>query len=98
MNQENYQNRPTMAKWNEMVQAVGAMPRFEWGSYMGTGQNGWSYHNSLSFDFTPKLVLVFNYRGHDQSDADYGVILWGVTDTLRIRQGYGIQRKHRELV
>ena len=58
MNQETYQNRPTMAKWNELVQAVGCMPKIATGSYSGTGTYGSGNRNTIHIGFVPKIVFL----------------------------------------
>ena len=37
---------------------LGAIPRIAVGSYVGTGQSGSATPNTLSFDFTPAMVVI----------------------------------------
>ena len=58
MNQEAYQNRPTMAAWNELAAAVGTAPKMAAGSYVGTGTYGSGGRITLTFDFEPKAIFI----------------------------------------
>lgn len=49
---------------------IGEGARVVTGSYVGTGQEGASYPTSITFPFTPKIVLISNDYGN------YSVIQW----------------------
>ena len=61
------------------------------GTYTGTGTYGPDHPNSLTFDFTPKLFLLFPALAHQGQDfyavpgiAQYNpcVVVWGATTLL----------------
>lgn len=62
--------------------AVNAMPRIAIGSYVGNGQYGTNKPVSLSFSFSPKLVLVMANDANftiNEDVANYVIFLRGVT-------------------
>ena len=59
MNEQTYQDRPTMEKRNELVQALGGRAQCAVGSYVSDGKSGTEHPTTITFPFTPKLVLVF---------------------------------------
>ena len=59
-------------------------PRFEYGSYIGTGTGGLSAPNSLTFDFTPRLVIICGDTKYGSGFADYSckiIAVRGITST-----------------
>ena len=58
MNEQTLQDRPSLAKWNELVAAAGSAPRVQFGSYVGTGEAGSAHAITLTFEFEPKAVLI----------------------------------------
>ena len=63
-------------------------PRIETGSYVGTGTYGPSNKNSLTFDFEPKIVVLFGANTDAYLNADTSatsvMLLWGVTNSLAV--------------
>lgn len=56
-------------------------PRIETGSYVGTGTYGPSNPCSLTFDFTPKIVLMHMRGTHAYSDSTHCMVfVWGITN------------------
>lgn len=47
-----------------------ALPKFQTGSYTGTGAYGSSSPNTLTFDFVPKLVLVTCSEGRSENSKN----------------------------
>ena len=37
MNEQTYQDKPTLAKWNELVSAAASVPKIVTGTYTGNG-------------------------------------------------------------
>ena len=64
--------------------ALGTKPRMQWGSYAGTGTGS----VTLTFDFTPKLLFLFDaqtaYDGGRYPSQIYGpvALVWGVNRTF----------------
>lgn len=59
-------------------------PIFEYGSYIGTGAGGSSAPNSLTFDFTPRLVIICGDTEYSSGFADYSckiIAVRGITST-----------------
>ena len=56
MNEQTYQDRPTLEQWNELV---GSVPRIVCGSYTGDGVQ----MRTIEVGFTPKAVLLFPQNG-----------------------------------
>lgn len=44
--------------------ALGAMPQLRFGSYVGTGTYGSSNMNSITFEFVPKFVLIYDNKSY----------------------------------
>lgn len=62
---------------------ISSYGKIQTGTYTGTGAYGSTYPTSLTFNFTPKLVLIFDTTGlfsHPQNGqtyyVSYGMILW----------------------
>lgn len=56
-------------------------PRIETGSYVGTGTYGPSNPCSLTFDFTPKIVLMHTGATHAYSEYTHCMVfVWGITN------------------
>ena len=51
---------------------LGAMPRIAVGSYVGDGQSGADHPNTLTFDFTPALLIISK---NDLSTIDPGILM-----------------------
>ena len=84
----NYEDRVTK-EYVEGLLSGGA--KIATGSYVGTGQYGSGHPNELTFDFTPKLVLLFCGVGASiwhTGDMNHTILLWGVTTTLRYSGSY----------
>lgn len=45
----------------EIKEVVGDVPKIAIGSYVGTGSGGSSNPNSVTFDFVPKIFMIFGY-------------------------------------
>lgn len=59
-------------------------PIFEYGSYIGTGTGGSSAPNSLTFDFTTRLVIICGDTEYSSGFADYSckiIAVRGITST-----------------
>ena len=59
-------------------------PIFEYGSYIGTGTGGSTAPNSLTFDFTPRLVIICGDTEYSSGFADYSckiIAVRGITST-----------------
>lgn len=79
---------------SDAADLLGDRARIEIKSYTGTGTYGSSHKSSVTFSFTPKIVLVFGQglyaNGPDVATwetANYenpGVLLWGVTTTMAV--------------
>ena len=71
MNQETYQDKPTLAKWNELVAAVGDAPKVVCGAYTGNGGSAQdtvvSQHFTLGFQ--PRAVLICTIRALNEQQA-----------------------------
>ena len=70
MTEQTYMDKPTLAQWNELVNAAAGGVRVETGTYIGTGTYGSARRNTLTFDFPPKLLLV-----QRQGAQQYGTLL-----------------------
>ena len=57
-----------MALSQKIDNVIANLPRIQAGSYTGTGTYGTDNPNTLTFDFTPKLVIINQYSG----DTDNG--------------------------
>lgn len=55
---QTYEDKPTLAAWNEVVGAVSAAPKIATGSYTGDGYYGSAHAITLTFEFEPKAVLI----------------------------------------
>jgi hypothetical protein len=62
---------------------ISSYGKIQTGTYTGTGAYGSTYPTSLTFNFTPKLVLIFDTTGlfsqpqnGQTSYVSYGMILW----------------------
>lgn len=58
------------ALWEAVINTC---PRMEFGSYSGTGGYGSSNPNTLTFDFAPYFLMIFNSKGtmHAGNRMDY---------------------------
>ena len=63
----NYEDRVTKEYLENAI--AGAAPKFEFGSYIGTGESGQNHPNSLTFDFYPMFIIIMSRaaQGRDQS-------------------------------
>lgn len=60
-------------------------PRIETGSYVGTGTSGKKNPCSLTFDFTPKIVLMHTRATHAYSeDTNCMVFVWNITNSFDV--------------
>ena len=76
----NYEDRVT----KEYVEGLLAgMPKVYAGTYIGTGTCGPSHPTSITFPFTPKLVIINIRAGHASWGTDL-VLMWGLTATHAI--------------
>ena len=57
---QTYSDKPTLEAWNAMAEASGSAPKVAYGSYVGNGKYGTANHNTLTFDFEPKLIVLEN--------------------------------------
>lgn len=57
-------------------------PKFTLGSYVGTGSSGSSHPNILTFDFTPKLVIVAAVVPYYASDMYQGIFIHGTRGNI----------------
>ena len=59
---QTYEDRPTLEQWNELVQAVGSVPKIVCGSYTGNflGYSDTTGSQHISLGYQPSLVLIFN--------------------------------------
>ena len=55
--------------------ACGDIPKIAFGTYIGTGQNGSSNPNRLTFPFQPKLLFIRGCPGSALGSAWYGEAL-----------------------
>ena len=62
MTEQTYMDKPTLAQWNELVNAAAGGVRIETGTYTGTGTYNAVNKSSLTFDFAPKLVVILSSR------------------------------------
>lgn len=71
--------------------ALAGKARITVGSYTGTGEYGAEHPNTLTFDFAPKLFLLFPALAHQGQDfyavpgiAQYNpcIVVWGATTLL----------------
>ena len=80
----NYEDRVT----KEYVEGLLAgMPKIVFGSYVGTGEYGAEHPTSITFDFTPKVVLLFGdgrFAGYHMPSTQPAVIRWGLTASLTV--------------
>lgn len=81
-----YNNYPILHTGN--VDTLG-VARIVHGTYTGTGTSGEANPNTLTFDFTPKILILCGtadtaHMGY--STPSSAVLVWGVTDTLRTSQ------------
>ena len=53
----------------------GALPRIALGSYTGTNEYGEDHPNSLTFEFSPKMVVIAEKSA--SGDSDYTIMLRG---------------------
>ena len=60
MNEQTYQDRPTLAKWNEMVSSV---PKIAAGTYWGNGDT-----LEIELGFEPRILLIVGGRGSNYDD------------------------------
>jgi len=59
-----------MQDFNALTAALdAAIPRFATGSYVGTGECGAAHPTALTFDFPPKLLLLFPAGGQEHQYA-----------------------------
>lgn len=65
-----------------------AMPRIVTGSYVGTGAYGQSNANSLTFDFTPKAVLICKQDIYNAGNA-YMFLVSGQSRTAQFNSTGG---------
>lgn len=66
--------------------AVGA-PKIETGSYVGTGTYGQSSPNTLTFNFTPKLVLIARVSGGSSPDY-WPTFSFGIFPVYALTENY----------
>lgn len=60
-------------------------PRIETGSYVGTGTYGASNPCSLTFDFTPKIVLMHTGATHAYSEYTHCMVfVWNITNSFDV--------------
>ena len=60
-------------------------PRIETGSYVGTGTSGKSNPCSLTFDFTPKIVLMHRTGTYAYSEYTHCMVfVWDITNAFYI--------------
>lgn len=77
---------------NENIKAIEAilakMPRFQAGTYTGTGGSGEDSPNSLTFNFEPKLVMISGdtYYSIFLANNQHGITLSHSLGTDHIRQ------------
>lgn len=63
-------------------------PRIETGSYVGTGTYGASNPCSLTFDFTPKIVLMHTGATHAYSEYTHCMVfVWNITNGFDVGSG-----------
>ena len=58
MEQQNYTDKPTLAKWNELVSAAGAAPKVAAGTYTGSGSGLTTVVQTINLGFRPKAVFI----------------------------------------
>ena len=90
MNQQNYTDRPTMAKWNELVQAVGAMPKVQWGSYVGDGICGQEHPRILNVGFAPQIVFIESKEATGQKGGLVWLRGWTQAGSGRLDRSYTV--------
>ena len=79
MEQQNYTDKPTLAKWNELVSAAESVPKIATGTYTGDAQSS----RFISLGFTPKAVFVSVEDGRDSLTVNNWDVVFGtmaVTD------------------
>lgn len=82
--------RPTMAAFNEKFQALlGEGLRMETGTYVGTGSYGINNSIRLTFQFTPKLVIVHQVWSQD-GDVASALLVNGITRSIAYSGYYGL--------
>ena len=76
-----YPNSGTQDGWTyaTLEPIVSKIPFMASGSYVGNGNSGVNYKNSLSFDFIPKCLIVWN----KDNPLQY-TLLWGHSSTVGI--------------
>ena len=57
---QTYEERQSLAAWNALESAVAAGVKIATGTYTGTGEAGPETPTSLHFDFSPKVVWVYD--------------------------------------
>ena len=64
---------------NEALNALANKPvKIATGTYTGTGTYGASNPTSLTFDFAPKLLMLFNYRGNIAEQSYSNSVMYAI--------------------
>lgn len=83
---------PSDSTFTDISGGAVPMPRVEFGSYVGTGTSGTSHPNTLTFDFVPKVLIVYPELPYDTSGSScsWGFIcLNGMTNVQTSHYGRG---------
>ena len=78
--------------WDEVMGLKGSMPHIVVGSWTGNGEYGTAHPNRLSFDFTPKFLILCvqaetGYLTENYVGSTRELLFWGVTTTLYSYEG-----------
>ena len=67
-----YEDKPTREAWNALAESI---PQIVTGSYLGDGNSS----QKITLPFTPKAVLVVNWKGamYDSNGSGSGGTTWG---------------------
>lgn len=83
---QTYEDRLTLEAWNALESAVAGKAQIATGSYTGTGEYDEANPNSLTFDFIPKMVLIYDTLGmnvyaNSRGGSWSGCLMWSAGQT-----------------